>query len=445
MAPSLYLAALLLAQLLAGRANIVHTNTGQSPTNSLEDSELLDIVLVASVDGQFHVLNRSTGHILRSKWSEPSSFPSTGTRAPESAALLPLVHTSHPDLVDDGADQETYIIEPQSGNIYILPSPSTSESPLQSFPFSVPELVDMSPFSFASDPRSFVSWKETRMVGVDIETGKARVVTDGCASTICSSHSYQEALSEFPSDVNVEGTPKPTEVFVNRTDYHVTIHHRTSNRVLQALSFSRYGPHQRNIILQEGYTKTEDDKYMQSAPNGAVLAFDGAGSGFGGSVFLTGPIAAIFDVLRKPDRGSPFVLLQPHPPSSALLTFMSRTDSTTPYLDSAYVGIVEEPETPTGSLFVMTPDRFPLGAKYGGGRRKNNYRPVPLPHLPGEGPLAIPRVVEQEEDEVRCELKTDQFVDRRCLVGMHPFRGGDKDGSEMRAKQGVDEAFLVLE
>ncbi|KAJ7031662.1 hypothetical protein C8F04DRAFT_1110217 [Mycena alexandri] len=437
MAPSLYLAALLLAQLLAGRAEIVNTNTGQSPMYLLQDSELLDIVLVASVDGQFHALNRSTGHVLWSKWSESSSSPSTGTHAPESAGLLPLVNTSHPDVVDDGADQELYIIEPQSGDIYILPAPSTGESPLQRFPFSVPELVDMSPFSFASDPRSFVGWKETRMVGVDIDTGKARVATDdnagpgvGCASAICSSHSYQEVLSEFHSDVNLEGTPKPTEVFIDRTDYHVTIHHGASNQVFQTLSFSTYGPHQRNDILQEAYKKTKDNQYMQSAPNGIVLGFDGAGSGIGGSMFLTGPVVAIFDVLRKPGQGSPFVLVQPRPPSSALLTFMSRTDLT-PYLDWAYVGIVEEPETPTGSLFVMTPDQFPLGAKYDGGRRRK-MKPMAVPR-PGEGLSATPRVVEQEyeEDELRCELKPDSTVDRRCLVGMHPLQGGDKDGSEM--------------
>ncbi len=61
----------------------------------------------------------------------------------------------------DGVEgEEVYIIEPQSGDIYILlPTPSslkTSSSssssaslpPLRRFPFTVSQLVEMSPFSF---------------------------------------------------------------------------------------------------------------------------------------------------------------------------------------------------------------------------------------------------------------------------------------------------------
>ncbi|KAJ7805566.1 hypothetical protein B0H14DRAFT_3771112 [Mycena olivaceomarginata] len=77
-------------------------------------SELLNIVLVASVNGKFHALNCTTGHTV---WSMSSSSSSTTVSLPSS--LAPLVRTCHidqdPDLTDDDLDvyQETYIIEPQ--------------------------------------------------------------------------------------------------------------------------------------------------------------------------------------------------------------------------------------------------------------------------------------------------------------------------------------------
>jgi serine/threonine-protein kinase/endoribonuclease IRE1 len=76
----------------------------ESPTrDQLGDSELLDIVLVASVDGKFHALNRTTGHTL---WSM-SSFSSSSTTVSPPSSLAPLVRTHHidqdPDLTDDDA------------------------------------------------------------------------------------------------------------------------------------------------------------------------------------------------------------------------------------------------------------------------------------------------------------------------------------------------------
>jgi hypothetical protein len=109
-----------------------------------EDLQLMDIVLLASVDGKFHALNRTSGQTLWSMSSSAflsSSVPST---------LGPLVRTHHVDT-DDGEEhqeQELYIIEPQSGYIYVMSSPN---SPLQRLSFSMSELVNMSPFSFSVD------------------------------------------------------------------------------------------------------------------------------------------------------------------------------------------------------------------------------------------------------------------------------------------------------
>jgi serine/threonine-protein kinase/endoribonuclease IRE1 len=108
-----------------------------------------------------------------------SSFSfSSSTTVSSPLSLAPLVRTRHvdqdPDLTDDlDACQETYIIELQSGDIYVMATPS---SPLQRFPFTMSELVDMSPFSSAAadDHRVFVGWKATAEVVVELETGEVR-------------------------------------------------------------------------------------------------------------------------------------------------------------------------------------------------------------------------------------------------------------------------------
>jgi serine/threonine-protein kinase/endoribonuclease IRE1 len=141
-----------------------------SVSDGTDDLELLDVVLLASVDGKLHALNRTSGRLL---WSMSSGSSSTIPRT-----LAPLVRTSHvdsdPDLTDDdNVDQELYIIEPQSGDIYVLSSPL---SPLKRLSLSMPQLVDLSPFTFSSDDdrRVFEGKKETSLLLIDLETGRVK-------------------------------------------------------------------------------------------------------------------------------------------------------------------------------------------------------------------------------------------------------------------------------
>ncbi|KAJ7031664.1 hypothetical protein C8F04DRAFT_696772 [Mycena alexandri] len=242
MAPSLYLTALLFTQLLGCRAGTVHKNNAQLSADLSEDSDLLDVVLVASVDGKLYALNRSTGSAL---WSM-ASLASSSVSRPSTA---PLVHTNHIDHdPDDTAYQETYIIEPQSGDIYVMATPS---APLQRFPFTMSELVDMSPFSFAAanDHRVFVGRKETSLLLVDLETGNITATRNPA----CPWHPFEHKL-----DLDKLGESERTEVFIGRTDYHIAIHGR-SRIPVQHLSFSTYGPNNQDNPLQAAYRKPKDD------------------------------------------------------------------------------------------------------------------------------------------------------------------------------------------
>ena len=181
------------------------------------DLEILNIVLLASIDGNLHALNRSTGTVLWSMSSNPPNSPS---------ALGPLVRTQQAVTLDEEGDdfqQEYYVIEPQSGDIYIM---SSKSEPLQRLPFSMSTLVDMTPFRLSGeeDSKTFIGRKETSLLLIELETGRIKQTI----SSECPWNEYEdpfedlkEAEEELDSDDQDSVRPpkprKPTEVFVGRT------------------------------------------------------------------------------------------------------------------------------------------------------------------------------------------------------------------------------------
>jgi serine/threonine-protein kinase/endoribonuclease IRE1 len=189
------------------------------PEDGHDDLKLLDVVLLASVDGKFHALNRTSGRLL---WSMSSS----STDAVPSI-LAPLVRTTHvdtdPELIDDeNPNQDIYIIEPQSGEIYVSSSSPTSR--LKRLPLTMSQLVDMSPFTFSDDvdTQIFFGKKETSLLLIDLETGKVKTTL----SSECPWDPFED-LHDNPNesdmdDLNdLDGTSpsktKPMEVYIGRT------------------------------------------------------------------------------------------------------------------------------------------------------------------------------------------------------------------------------------
>lgn len=98
---------------------------GEAEVDMLRSLTLSDTVLLASIDGRFHAVNRTTGRTLWSMEDDSDASPSQ-------SLLHNLVRTDHnlsPSLPPDSDNQELYIIEPQSGDIFVLSSsPSEGES-----------------------------------------------------------------------------------------------------------------------------------------------------------------------------------------------------------------------------------------------------------------------------------------------------------------------------
>ncbi|KAF9559781.1 hypothetical protein CPC08DRAFT_637341 [Agrocybe pediades] len=408
-----------------------------------KDYNLLDTVLVATVDGKFHAVNRTGGHTL---WSMSSFVTTTSVSAPSS--LSPLVRTSQSEEPDD---EETYIIEPQSGDIYVLHAPS---SPLQRFPFSMPELVDISPFTSVTDEGTtvFVGRKETSLLLIELETGRIKATLNAECPFIPDEH-MDEVV---PLDLDeLEGSKPPlsapTEVYIGRTDYIISIHKKPKpgmpKPAAQELIFSQYGPNNRDNQLQSMYRRTADDIYIQSLTSGEIIAFDTSkktskkddGLAIWANRF-NAPAVAVFDVL-VPSSPSilpshPFVLLQPRPKLQDLFPkFGSPSSTPDPLLrnlHSAYVGMMED----SGSLFVMSPDQYPLVVFGASGKHRmgearvkkgdGKWRAIDAPGKSGESSGSDPEL----------DFCLDNPRSGHCLVGIRPLEEGD--GIEGRLRRLID-------
>lgn len=209
---------------------------GRSATDD-DPLEVLNVVLVASVDGKFHALNRTTGGKLWSMPSSPPPHPSSSSTSFASSTehdpaqavpsiLGPLVSTKHLDVDsefdDDPFAHETYIVEPQSGDIYVTTSNSPTE-PLQRLPFSMSQLVDMSPFSFGeADSRVFVGRKKTSILIIELETGRVKAVLDSeCPWDIRNQTTDNDEDDVLDVDLDELEGLKPSrhtqEIFIGRT------------------------------------------------------------------------------------------------------------------------------------------------------------------------------------------------------------------------------------
>ncbi|WFD33319.1 non-specific serine/threonine protein kinase [Malassezia cuniculi] len=341
--------------------NIPYESQAVSPVASVEhaDLELGNIALVATIDGALHGLDRSTGQQVWAIGDDQMSRP--------------LVHSTYgqrkrsfDEVVNDArntGDTETlkalrgagiYIVEPSTGgDLYMLRIREGDARPrLEKLPFTLPQLVDLSPFSFSSDDaRIYVAHKHTRLVELNVFTGKIGAVFDSADAT---SH----VLSSTPPLHAVESP----WVFVGRTDYTLTVHLRNVPDAAQTVSYSVYVPNTADAdiaALWHNEQQAADSRALLPAPDKlAVTCFD-LSKWKGTSIppvawqhtFDTTPVA-VFDTVFVPESSNTHLLrpvIVPHEPVRLGDVFSHTTRPST------YLGIAAG-----GSLFALGASKYPL-------------------------------------------------------------------------------------
>jgi serine/threonine-protein kinase/endoribonuclease IRE1 len=298
--------------------------TGSSRARNIQDWEVENLVLLATVDGSIHARDRKTGQDL---WKFDT----------ENGEMVETKHFAGARS-KDGRQDFMWIIEPnQGGNIYKFQSGPRAS--LQKLRLTVQDLAEhFSPWASDDDPYVFTAIKKTTLITLNATNGVAlkyfsdsggggRLDNQGC-----------HTIKGLGMDEDNECEPTPV-INLAKTEYSVNILDKDTTLPVCTLKYSEWKPNRRDSDLQEQYKKTIDNKYIFSAYDGSISAFELADeqehNRFLYRKQLGSPVARVFDVARPQgsDRrdASLVVLEQPIAPnvgsSHARDVFVNHTDS----------------------------------------------------------------------------------------------------------------------
>lgn len=244
---------------LHGNADI----SGENRPRSASDLILSDVVLVSSIEGGIYGLDRNSGQTRwtlspRTKRNSQESQASASVNGTTYGGASPvgfgsLVGTSYgPDqrtfsdlannipLINETTSDSKrrdelatghealealqklglYVVDPSAGQVYVLSSSSDSQGRartlLSKLPLSLPQLVELSPFSFPGDnSRVFAGHKSTSLVEIDVRSGKIGAVFGGQdAGVWCNSPVMQGSDN---AECNDDGDSKEEWAYIGRT------------------------------------------------------------------------------------------------------------------------------------------------------------------------------------------------------------------------------------
>jgi len=280
---------------------------------SLEDWEVEDFVLLATVDGKLHGVDRKTGKDI---W-EPV------------VSETPMVETiyyrrNRSGIQDDYGpsmiDNYIWAIEPsRDGAIYIY-RPDGPNPGLVNTNLTMKRLVEeMSPSEDDDMNITYNGKKETTLFKFDAGNGKVRTWF-GSSNTIVNEANCLNTNRLVDKE---DDECKTNATFtLGRTEYSVTISGTTDNHLIATLKFSEWVPNNYDNDLLRQYHKTLDNNYIFSRHDGLVI---GTELGEDGKTIrqrfnqkLDSPVARVFDVARpwgsEEEDHKLIVLPQPTPP-----------------------------------------------------------------------------------------------------------------------------------
>jgi len=273
---------------------------------SLQDWEVEDFVLLATVDGHIHARDRYNGEEIWEIAGKP--MLSTTYNGSEKHAML--------------HDQPfVWIVEPrEEGAIYVLsPGPFPV---LQNLGLTVKQLTDIAPYA-SDDPKLPVVYnveKRTFMLKVDAASGFVKQSFSPAGTSGQDDNSCALVKDVFNKERDCKG-----DFEIGQTEYTIIIHNRKTNEEVCTIKYAEWVPNSRDRDLKSQYTKTMDDQYIYTRFNGEVFAADHKRSRPVRRPLFTRhlpyPVARVFDVARPANDDSaeaPLVLL-PQPPGPTVL------------------------------------------------------------------------------------------------------------------------------
>ena len=271
---------------------------------SLQDWEVEDFVLLATVDGSIHARDRKTG---APKWKLEVDRPMVET----------TYHVPNSSLLDGSKPEYDFlwIVEPsRDGDIYIYNQGGLGG--LQKLHLTVKQLVaDMSPYESVDPAVVYNGEKKTKLYTVDATTGTISKVFGSGGSL------SKEPRCPKPGGLDVlddEECATRGSFVLGRTEYTITIQNRDTTEPICTLKYSEWGPNTRDGDLHSQYSSTMDNKYVYPLHDGSIFGWDY------GQIMdrqksytqkLSSPVVRVFDVARplQVDDQDPQLIVLPQP------------------------------------------------------------------------------------------------------------------------------------
>ncbi|KAK0261874.1 bifunctional endoribonuclease/protein kinase ire1 [Friedmanniomyces endolithicus] len=355
----------------ASRSSATAGLTSRQPARSLQDWQVEDIVLLATVDGKLHARDRTTG---AARWQLEVDTP-----------MVETTYHRHNRSVDENGlevDDLIWIVEPsQDGQIYVyVPGSGLG---MQRLGYTVKELADLAPY--AGDGHLAISYtaeKKNTLYTIDAGTGNILKVFSSAGAITnddrsCRRVNSLESLEEDDGKCEPIGT-----LLLGRTEYTIGVNTRAG---LNTIRYFEWGPNNRDQDLKSKYTATMDRKYVYSRYDGSVFGLDlGTQDSYSPvpankPVYrekFSSPVARVFDVVRpseNPTSDAALVVL-PQPVGPAL-DELSSLDADT--MDNVFVNCTE-----SGSWYALSETNYPAVTEGAQAARCYSDDSVGIPVLP---------------------------------------------------------------
>ncbi|KAK2606423.1 bifunctional endoribonuclease/protein kinase ire1 [Conoideocrella luteorostrata] len=316
-----------------------------SPQNarSLEDWEVEDFVLLATVDGDLFANDRKTGKEL---WHLQVDQPMVET----------IHHRTSSSILDEDyspVDHYIWAIEPtRDGGVYVwVPEP---DSRPRATGFTMKELVEvLSPYAEEETSIVYVGSKRTTMITLDADTGRILKYFGPDGSHVNEAESCLKPNALFDKDS--EECSSTGTITLGRTEYSVSINRR-DGKTIATLKYSEWTPNNRDSDLFHQYHVSKDSRYITTQHDGKVYAFDYAKSDNIGPFFsqkFAAPVARVFDVCRPWEasaESNPDLVLLPQPAMPSQNDDMAQKRSNSIFLN----------RTEEGSWYALSGRAYPL-------------------------------------------------------------------------------------
>lgn len=259
---------------------------------SLQDWEVEDFILLATVDGSIHARDRKTG---APRWALEVDKPMVET----------IYHRENRSAIEDSRPEDDFlwIVEPsRDGDIYIYNQGQNGG--LQRLRLTVKKLAeDLSPYAGEDPAVVYTAEKKTTLYTVDATSGKITKMFSSRGSNLSDNQSCRRVSGLETLDGEECGSGG--SLILGRTEYTIGIQHKDTAEPICTLMYSEWGPNNRDSDLHNQYSTTMDDKYVYSRHDGSIFGFDHARLDDRRKSYtqkLSSPVVRVFDVAR-PSEG----------------------------------------------------------------------------------------------------------------------------------------------